>query len=82
MGAVDGAFKKFWFLAQSWVGVNFEVETITFLAVDIRGRVTSSVAMHLIPLNLREKLTPEYVLYVKSHAAVAVSKLISEVRML
>ena len=41
MGAVDGAFKKLGFLAQSWVGVNFEVETITFLAVDIRGRVTS-----------------------------------------
>ena len=41
-----------------------------------------SVAMHLIPWNLRAKLTPEYVLYRKSHAAVAVSKLISEVRML
>ena len=41
MRAVDGAFKKLGFLAQSWLGVNFEVETITFLAVDIRDKVTS-----------------------------------------
>ena len=41
MGAVDGAFKNLGFLAQSWVGVNCEVKTITFLAVDFRGRVTS-----------------------------------------